>query len=271
VLKAPCYVISDTHVGAPEAAGIDRTLLAFLENRRAEAAAGRPGSLVINGDLFEFWYEWRTVMPRSAFRVAAALAALHDAGTEILWIAGNHDCWGGDIIREDIGAEYHVGPWVGTLAGWRARVEHGDGLRAVEDRRYRALRWSVLRNPVAVRAFRWLPPDLATRIALLSSHTSRTTRARDGGEGLRRIALNHLAGMDGVEQAPELVILGHSHFVALERAPSGGVYANPGTWLADPTFLRITPALVELRQWDGSPDGRVVNALDRPSATATQE
>ena len=259
MLAAPCYVIADTHIGAAAAAGLDRTLLDFLEARRAEALAGRPPSLLINGDLFEFWYEWRTVVPRPAVRILAALAALHDAGVPVLWIAGNHDCWGGDIIRDDLGADYHVGPWIGTLGGWRTRVEHGDGLRVVEDRRYRALRNVLLRNPAAIRAFRWLPPDLATRIAFWSSHTSRTTRARDGGAGLRRVALDYLAADD----APELVILGHSHFVALERAPSGGVYANPGTWLDKPTFLRITPESIELRRWDGSPDGERLDALKR--------
>jgi UDP-2,3-diacylglucosamine hydrolase len=265
VLAAPCYVIADTHIGADAAAGLDRTLLDFLEARRAEALAGRPLSLLINGDLFEFWFEWQTVVPRAAFRVLAALADLHDAGVPVLWIAGNHDCWGGDIVRQDLGADFHVGPWIGTLAGWPARVEHGDGLRVIEDRRYRALRNVLLRNPLAVRAFRWLPPDLATRIAFLSSKTSRTTRARDGGAGLRRIALSYLAAPD----APELVILGHSHFVALERAPGGGVYANPGTWLAEPTFLRVIPESIELRRWDGSPDGEVLNALARQSVAPT--
>jgi len=224
VLDAPCYVLADTHVGfAPPA--VDRALLGFLDARREEARRGRPGSLIIDGDLFEFWFEWRTVIPRPAFRILAAIAALRDAGTEVLWIAGNHDCWGGDVLRTDVGVTYHVGAWTGTAAGWRTRIEHGDGLRPREDRRYRALR-SLLRNPLAVRAFRWLPPDLASRVATGSSQASRTNmRARDGGAGLRAIAMDYLATAGG----PELVIFGHSHVVTLERAPGGGVYANPGT------------------------------------------
>ena len=158
MLAAPCYVIADTHIGAAAAAGLDRTLLDFLEARRAEALAGRPPSLLINGDLFEFWYEWRTVVPRPAVRILAALAALHDAGVPVLWIAGNHNCRGGDIIRDDLGADYHVGPWIGTLGGWRTRVEHGDGLRVVEDRRYRVLRNVLLRNPAAIGRSGGCPP-----------------------------------------------------------------------------------------------------------------
>jgi UDP-2,3-diacylglucosamine hydrolase len=257
VLTAPCYVIADTHIGVVPTE-VDRALLAWLDARLDEARRGPPPSLLINGDLFEFWFEWRTVIPRPAFRILASLAALHDAGVPILWIAGNHDCWGGDVVRRDVGAVYHVGPWTGAIAGWRARVEHGDGLRQHEDRRYRALR-SVLRNPLAVRAFRWLPPDLATRIAFWSSQTSRTTRARDGGAGLRRVALDYLTGAD----APELVILGHSHVETLERGPGGGIYANAGSWLNDPTFLRVVPDRIELRRWNGSGQDTVVEVMER--------
>ena len=89
-------------------------------------------------------------------------------------------------------------------------------------------------------------------------------RARDGGAGLRQIALGYLAAADG----PDLVIFGHSHVVTLERAPGGGVYANPGTWLDAPTYLYITPASVELRQWDGSVEGVRLDALDRRSQEA---
>jgi len=257
VLTAPCYVIADTHIGVvpPE---MERALRDWLDARLSEVRRGQPLSILINGDLFEFWFEWRTVIPRPAFRILAALAALHDAGVPILWIAGNHDCWGGEVIRHDVGAVYHVGPWLGSLAGWRTRVEHGDGLRQHEDRRYRALR-TVLRNPLATRAFRWLPPDLATRLAFTSSQTSRTTRARDGGVGLRRVALDYLAAPD----APELVILGHSHVETIERAPGGGIYANPGSWLNAPTYLRVDTDRIELRRWEANGVDTVVEAMEK--------
>ncbi len=261
MLTSPCYVIADTHIGV--GSDIDRGVLEWLQARLEEARAGQSLSLLINGDLFEFWFEWRSVIPRPAFRILAALADLHDAGVPILWIAGNHDCWGGDVIGSDVGADYHVGAWMGSIAGWHARVEHGDGLRDREDRRYRAMR-AVLRNPVAVRVFRWLPPDLATHLAMWSSHTSRTTRARDGGAGLRQVALGYLARAD----APELVILGHSHVETLERAPTGGIYANAGSWLAAPTYLRITPERIELRRWDGTQAGQLVNALEHRALAA---
>jgi UDP-2,3-diacylglucosamine hydrolase len=186
-------------------------------------------------------------MPRRGYRVLAALADLRERGVPVLYVAGNHDCWGGEILRTDVGVDFHVGPWTGTLGGWRARLEHGDGLRAREDRPYRALR-RVLRHPWSVRAFRALHPDLATRVALGSSHTSRTMRPGDGGQGLRQVALDALAREPGLE----LVVYGHSHVRALERGPSGGVYANPGAWLAEPTYLRVDPEEAVLYRWDAS-------------------
>ena len=257
MLQSPCYIISDLHLGfaKPE---VEREALKFLRH-----VQGRAASLVINGDLFEFWFEWRTVIPRSSFRVLAALADLHDAGTTVLMVAGNHDCWGGDVLRRDVGIDYHVGAWEGSVAGWRTRIEHGDGLRPREDRRYRMLR-TVLRNPLAIRAFRWLHPDLATRLATHSSHASRSYGAKDQGRGLARIASETL------ERRPdlELLIFGHSHVTALARMSSGGVYANAGSWLDAPTFLRVTPERVELRRWDGSAEGLHLDALDRAAEKA---
>ena len=253
MLPAPCYVFSDAHLGvaAPDA---ERALLAFLRHLQ-----GRAGSLVVNGDLFDFWFEWRSVMPRRGYRVLAALADLREQEVPVLWIAGNHDCWGGEILREDVGVDFHVGPWTGTLGGWRARVEHGDGLREREDRPYRALR-RVIRHPLAVRSFRVLHPDFASRVALGSSHTSRTLRPGDGGRGLRDVAAHVLAA----DPALDLVVYGHSHVRALERVRGGGVYANPGAWLDEPTYLRVDREVVTLCRWDASAgEGERLDAFER--------
>jgi UDP-2,3-diacylglucosamine hydrolase len=252
VLPSPCYLISDAHLGAAPR-DVERQVLAFLR-----AIKGRAGSLVINGDLFDFWFEWRTVVPRRGMRVLAALADLQEARTQVLYIAGNHDCWGGEVLRDDLGLTYHVGTWEGELAGWSTRLDHGDGLRDAEDKKYRRLR-TVIRHPLSVRAFRLLHPDLASRLASGSSEASRTHRARDGGAGLRRVAMGALA------EAPslDLVVYGHSHVPALERAPTGGVYANAGSWLDAPTFLMLTPERIELRSFDGSAEGVRLDALDR--------
>ena len=251
MLEAPCFVVSDVHLGPapPEA---ERTLLALLDRARTDAR-----TVVLNGDVFDFWFEWRHVMPRVGFRVLAALAALRDAGVDVLWIAGNHDCWGGDLLSRDVGVTYHVGPWRGSLAGWPTLIEHGDGLREKEDAPYRRLR-AVLRNPLAIRLFRWIHPDIATWIALRTSHTSRNMRPRDRGEGLRRVAIARLAA----DPALRLYVFGHTHASALEQADGGGVFANPGAWMDEPSFLRITPDRVELARLEGT-QVRVVQQVGR--------
>ena len=253
MLPSPCYAFSDTHLGAATS-DVAAHVIAFLRHLR-----GRAGSVLINGDLFEFWFEWRSVIPRHSFRVLAALADLVADGTPVLWIAGNHDCWGGEILREDVGVTYHVGPWRGAIAGWSTLVEHGDGLREREDRKYRGLR-SVLRHPASVWAFRHLlHPDWGSRLAMRTSHASRTHQARDGGAGLRSVALSAL----GAEPTLDLVIYGHSHVATIERAPGGGVYANAGSWLARPTFLRIDDRRAALMLWAASTEGDCLGALER--------
>ena len=250
-------MIGDTHlgVGPPD---LERRLIAFLRH-----AAARAKSLVINGDLFDFWFEWRTVIPRDHFRTLAALSDARDAGVDILMIAGNHDCWGGDFLSRDVGLRYELGPWEGMAAGWRTRIDHGDGLRVLEDRKYRALR-RVIRHPLSTRAFRWLHPDWATRLARGASNASRTYPARDAGAGLRAVAhamLDRTAALD-------LLILGHSHVPALERTARGAVYANAGSWLDAPTYLVVTPERIELREWDGSAEGHRLDAIDRGAEKA---
>jgi UDP-2,3-diacylglucosamine hydrolase len=252
VLNGPCYVVSDAHLGvaSPQT---ERSFVAFLRG-----LAGEARSLVINGDLFDFWFEWKTVIPRRSFRALAALAEIKDAGVEILWVAGNHDCWGGEILRDDVGISYMVGPWEGTIAGWKVRVEHGDGLRDKEDRGYRMIR-PIMRHPLAIKAFRMLHPDWASGLAQSSSSASRTYRARDEGRGLRSYATEQLAKSKNLE----LLVYGHSHVAALEKMENGGVFANAGSWLDAPTFLRVTDEGVELIEWDGSSQGKCLNSVNR--------
>ncbi len=257
VLGHALVVVSDAHLGvAPP--DVEEALLSFLD-----AVPTLGDCLLVNGDLFDFWFEWKSVIPRNSFRALAALADLRDSGLPILWIAGNHDCWGDEILRSDIGVEYHVGSWRGNLAGWNTRIEHGDGLREKEDRGYRMVR-PIMRNRFAIKAFRMLHPDWASSLAMGSSGASRNYRSRDEGRGLRAIAMMELDS----DPTMELLIYGHSHVAALERAPAGGVFANAGSWLDAPTYLRVTPETIELRSASGSAEGDCLNSIDRGSEKA---
>ena len=252
MLKAPCYIVSDSHLGVASAQ-VERSFVSFLRD-----LAGEAGSLVINGDLFDFWFEWKTVIPRRSFRALAALAELRERGVQVLWVAGNHDCWGGEILREDVGVDYLIGPWEGEIAEWKTRIEHGDGLREREDRGYRMIR-PVMRHPVAIKAFRMLHPDWASRVALGSSTASRVHRARDEGRGLRELARKELRR----NRELDLLVYGHSHVAALEKMDGAGVFANAGSWLEAPTYLRVTDEAVELLEFDGSAKGKCLNSVNR--------
>ena len=241
-LHAPVYVLSDAHLGVATPAQ-EQLLYGFLRHLE-----GTECGVILNGDMFEFWFEWSHVVPLVGVRLLAALAALTERGNPVIWVKGNHDCWGGDVLRSQSGANYIDGPWTGTLAGWRAHVAHGDGLRPELDKGYRALR-AVIRHRWSVRAFRWLHPDWGAALARATSHTSRNVRPRDGGEGLRAVAHDRLAN----DAALDIVVFGHTHVPMLEqKSRESGVYANPGAWLNEPTFLKLTPERVALCRWDGA-------------------
>jgi UDP-2,3-diacylglucosamine hydrolase len=244
--------MSDAHLGAasPE---LEKALLAWFN-----AAQSQARSVVVNGDLFEFWFEWRDVIPRAGFRAVAALAALRDADVPVLFIGGNHDCWGGTALVETAGVDYRLGSWEGTIGAWQTFIDHGDGLREEADRRYRMVR-PILRHRFSRWAYGLLHPDFGMKLARATSHTSRNTRPRDKGAGLRSVGVNLLT------QRPELdlVIMGHSHVPAMERVATGGVFSNPGAWLDSPTYLVIDDERITLRRWTGSAEGDRLDALDR--------
>ena len=260
MLPTPCWIVSDTHLGAtpPE---VERELLGLLRSARANAK-----SLILNGDVFDFWYEWRMVMPRHGYRVVAALAELAESGMPVVWTGGNHDAWGGEMLRRDVGVDFRLTPWRGMIGHWNAHIEHGDGLREVEDRAYRRFR-SVLRARWAMTAFRWLHPDFASRLALGTSKESRVRSGVPTGSGLERVAMERLATDPGVD----LVAFGHTHVRRLVRASGGGVYVNPGGWDQGGAFVRVLDDRVELRVWTGSGEGECLDALERLPQEADRE
>lgn len=258
MLPTPCHLISDVHLGVatPET---ERILLRYLQ-----AVPQSAQSLVINGDLFDFWFEWRRVIPRGGYRILAELARLRENGLPVLWIAGNHDGWGADFLRNDVGVDFRDGPWTGNIGSWNTRIEHGDGLRPVADRWYRVLK-RVIRHPLSVRAFRLLHPDVGSAMATGSSQASRNYMPGDEGRELRDIGLRALKQ----DPALDLMILGHSHASALEQASTGGVYANAGSWLERPRVLVVEDESVSL--CEVGDDGRVEPASRLLRRDATSE
>ena len=260
MLSLPCFILSDAHVGAEPAATAD-VLVAFLRRLR-----GEPGSLILNGDILDFWFEWRRSMPTFALPVLSALRELRAAGMSITWIAGNHDCWGGDVLRDIVGVTYQTTPLRVQLGPWDLLVEHGDGLRGDADRGYLRVK-PILRHPLSVWAFKLVHPDFGTRLPLGTSTASRVHSAEDNGIGLRDIAIERVMAPGG----PNVVVFGHSHVAGITRAPNGGVYANPGGWGDVPRYLKLTDTQLQLIELTASGEDRCLDVVEHRSDEAVPD
>jgi UDP-2,3-diacylglucosamine hydrolase len=247
-MDKPTIVVSDQHLGAvPPAteAGFRR----FLDHVASNAAA-----LLLNGDLFDFWFEYRSVILREHFRVVAKLADVVDAGVPVTFVGGNHDAWAGSFLRDEVGVEVLAGPVEMELAGRRALVAHGDGVGR-GDLKYRALK-RVIRSRPAVGAFRALHPDLGRRIAMLASSTEHKAGTGDASSQGRAAFIRAWAE-EVLRERPELelVLAGHAHVASLSEVTPGRYYVNSGDWIGAEWWYVELPAgggAPVLRSWPRS-------------------
>lgn len=243
----PFIVVSDLHLGAvpPET---ERQFRAFLRFAQRNASG-----LLINGDLFDFYFEYRSVIPRLHFRVLAALAELTEAGVPVWFVGGNHDAWTGDFLRNEVGLWLIDGPVAVELAGRRCLVAHGDGVGA-GDYKYRALR-RVIRHPAVVAAFRQIHPDWGHRIAGAVSSTEHKARLHDPASASRAQPIVKWATEQlRADPSLDLVLAGHSHTPALVEVEPGRFYINSGDWIRHFTFVEIPPPPQppRLLRWTGT-------------------
>src|SRR5690606_18615509 len=182
------YIASDVHLGAVPRE-TETAFLDFLEHVGAHAR-----SLLLVGDLFDFWFEYGPVIPGKHFRVLAALRELVDAGVPVTLMGGNHDAWGGRFLREEVGVAFHADAIEMELGGRRALVAHGDGVGR-GDLKYRALK-AVIRSRPAILGFRLLHPELGMRLAGAVSTTEHKVenddRARSRAEFIAEWARERL-------------------------------------------------------------------------------
>lgn len=240
-LNPPVYFVSDAHLGAePEpVASTQLSRLLKLVNLVRE----RNGTLIINGDLFDFWYEWKTVIPKRFFKILRALQEATESGTAIHLLAGNHDFRIKGFLECEIGLVTHQDSLTVQIANRRTLVFHGDGLLA-GDHGYRLLK-KVLRSPVAQRLFLWLHPDLGMWLARGTSKQSRNATKGNPSEDADYInfAASVLAGdIDDV-------VLGHAHRPMSLDLP-GGRYVNLGDWIYHYTYAVHDGKQLQLLTWD---------------------
>jgi UDP-2,3-diacylglucosamine hydrolase len=163
------YFISDAHLGADEREKEqikENRLLAFLEHVKEEKA-----EVYILGDLFDFFFEYRTVIPARHYRIIEKFGDLVRNGIKVTYIVGNHDFWLGSFFQEELGVTISRDPLEVSLQGKRIFLAHGDGIgnSSFGDR---ALK-SLLRSPVSIELFSWIHPDVGAAIARWVSGRSR--------------------------------------------------------------------------------------------------
>lgn len=241
---------SDVHLGlGSEQSSREREhrVVRFLEQVGTSGA----DTLWIVGDLFDYWFDYRTVIPRQFVRTLGALAALADAGIAIEYVVGNHDFGHRDFFEKEIGLRLHPGDVEREIDGMRVYVSHGDG-KAFNDRGYAILK-KVLRSPISNRLWRLLHPDVGIGLAARASRKSREhTTSKGYGEsrpgesdGLEAFAKQK------IDEGFDLVVMGHNHAV-VDRPHGSGRYINLGAWLTPPgRYLVIDGGEVELREFEG--------------------
>jgi UDP-2,3-diacylglucosamine hydrolase len=239
VLISPISFISDIHLGVGNAADehLKRKLFVQLTDRiRADR-----GSLCIVGDLFDFWYEYRSVIPRHSHTILTAIERLTSDGLPVVYIAGNHDFAIGDVFACDLGVQVVQNDLYATCDGKRFYIFHGDGL-APNDQGYLLLR-RLLRAGWSQTLFRVLHPDIGFFLARRFSRDSRdhTSRKFFGEtDGMRIEAQRRIAG------GADYVVMGHRH-VPIREQLDNGVYVNLGDWITHFSYAVFEHGDISLR------------------------
>jgi UDP-2,3-diacylglucosamine hydrolase len=243
------YFLSDFHLGLPDhhlSLEREKKLVAFFDEIKHDAA-----EIFILGDLFDFWYEYRKVVPKGYVRILGKLAELSDSGISMHFFVGNHDMWMNGYFESELKIPVYFEPKEFTLLGKEFLIGHGDGL-GPGDQGYKFIK-KVFRNPIANWVFGILPPALGMGLA---NYFSGRSRAQTGTveevflgeekEWLIQYARQYL------ETRPiDYFIFGHRHLPIDYQLNQHSRYINLGDWIRYYTYAFFDGENLSLKSWCG--------------------
>lgn len=224
------YFLSDFHLGAPDHASSlvrEKKIIRFLTSIQASAK-----EIFIVGDLFDFWYEYRKVVPRGYTRILGKLAELTDAGIPVHFFVGNHDMWMKDYFQKELNIPVYFEPKPFSFSGKSFLVGHGDGLGPA-DHGYKFIK-KIFRNKACQWLFGVLPPAVGMGLA---DYFSQKSRAKTGkadevflGEEKEWLVMYSREVLQ--QQHYDYFIFGHRHLPLDIRLNNNSRYINLGDWIS---------------------------------------
>ncbi|HUQ96089.1 MAG TPA: UDP-2,3-diacylglucosamine diphosphatase [Chitinophagaceae bacterium] len=228
------YFLSDFHLGAPNAADSlvrEKKIVRFLSNIKAQTAV-----LFIVGDLFDFWYEYKKVVPRGYVRLLAKLAEFTDSGIPVHFFVGNHDMWMQDYFQTELGVAVYFEPREFQFNNKTFYIGHGDGL-GPGDAGYKALK-KVFRNPICQWAFGLVPPRIGIGLADYFSRKSRAATGTSEEQFLgdeKEWLITYSTELLN-QKKRDYFIFGHRHLPIDYRLSNESRYINLGDWISFFTY-----------------------------------
>ncbi len=242
-ISGTVYFASDFHLGVPDReSSIQReeAIVRWLDQISADA-----NHLFLLGDIFDFWFEYRDVVPKGYFTFFSKLLEIKKKGIKIYFFTGNHDMWVGRYLVDEIGMEVFRSQQVFVINGKRCVIGHGDGLDP-HDRGYLLIKRIFAFRP-NILLYGALPPRWAFGIARFCSHSSRKkTQQQEFHRFDEDIMVKYIREYLRHEKA-DFFIYGHRH-LPLQIPVESATYFNTGDWLSHNSYLRISPDSFQLFQ-----------------------